>query len=122
MEQVKAIVEQGYTEIVLTGVHLGAYGADLEPASSLSKIVRTITEVQGLKRVRISSVDPNEIDDELIELVAENPKVCRHLHIPLQSGSDQILEKCAAAIGLQIFATLLMQSGNMYRKSQLLLM
>lgn len=93
MEQVKAIVEQGYTEIVLTGVHLGAYGADLEPASSLSKIVRTITEVQGLKRVRISSVDPNEIDDELIELVAESPKVCRHLHIPLQSGSDQILEK-----------------------------
>lgn len=91
--QVKKIANQGYREIVLTGVHLGAYGRDLSPHSSLTSIVEAITLVEGVERIRISSVDPNEIDDELIALVAYNPKVCRHLHIPLQSGSDEILAK-----------------------------
>ena len=69
------------------------YGRDLNPPSSLSDIVEQVAEVPGLERVRISSVDPNEIDDKLIDLVADNPKVCRHLHIPLQSGSDQVLQR-----------------------------
>ena len=93
LEQVKEIVGQGYGEIVLTGVHLGGYGRDLNPPSSLSDIVEQVAEVPGLERVRISSVDPNEIDDKLIDLVADNPKVCRHLLIPLQSGSDQVLQR-----------------------------
>lgn len=93
LKQVEAIVAQGYREIVLTGVHLGGYGMDLEPKSSLSAIVCQITAVPGLERVRISSVDPNEIDQEMIELIANNPRVCRHLHIPLQSGSDQVLKR-----------------------------
>lgn len=91
--QVKNIVDQGYREVVLTGVHLGAYGKDLNPPSSLSRIVKAITLVDGVERIRVSSVDPNEIDDEIVELVANNSKVCRHLHIPLQSGSDEILTK-----------------------------
>lgn len=93
LEQVADIVKQGYREIVLTGVHLGGYGHDLKPASSLSDIVEQVAAVPGLERLRISSVDPNEIDTRLIALVADNPTVCRHLHIPLQSGSDQILKR-----------------------------
>lgn len=93
IEQVAEIVEQGYREIVLTGVHLGGYGRDLEPPITLSDIVEQIAAVPGLERVRISSVDPNEVDAKLIDLVAGNPKVCRHLHIPLQSGSDLILQR-----------------------------
>ncbi|NLM26450.1 MAG: tRNA (N(6)-L-threonylcarbamoyladenosine(37)-C(2))-methylthiotransferase MtaB [Firmicutes bacterium] len=92
-EEVNNIVSQGYREIVLTGVHLGGYGSDLQPASSLAKITELISHIPGVQRVRISSVDPNEIDQHLLELLANNPHVCRHLHIPLQSGSDTILEK-----------------------------
>jgi len=93
IEQVKALISQGYREIVLTGVHLGAYGRDLVPPSSLAQIVQRITTVPGIERIRISSIDPNEIDDGLIDLVANNAHVCRHLHIPLQSGCDAVLEK-----------------------------
>lgn len=91
--QVSNIVAQGYQEIVLTGVHLGGYGSDLEPQSSLSQITQDISEIPEVARVRISSVDPNEIDELLLSLLANNPHVCRHLHIPLQSGNDFILEK-----------------------------
>ncbi len=91
LEQVRQITDQRYPEIVLTGVHLGGYGRDLNPEYSLSRIIHDITELDGVTRVRIGSVDPNEIDSRLLDLVANNPKVCRHLHIPLQSGSDIIL-------------------------------
>ena len=77
LEQVADIVKQGYREIVLTGVHLGGTGRDLKPASSLSDIVEQVAAVPGLERLRISSVDPNEIDTRLIALVADNPTVCR---------------------------------------------
>jgi threonylcarbamoyladenosine tRNA methylthiotransferase MtaB len=93
IEQAAHIAKQGYREIVLTGIHLGGYGQDLKPATSLSEIVEQVADVPNLQRVRISSVDPNEIDAKLIDLVANHPKVCRHLHIPLQSGSDQILKR-----------------------------
>lgn len=93
IKQVEKIVEQGYQEIVLTGVHLGGYGQELEPKSSLESVVSAIAAVDDVKRIRISSVDPNEIDPGLIALVKDNPRVCRHLHIPLQSGSDPILAK-----------------------------
>ncbi len=93
IKQTKKIVSQGYSEIVLTGVHLGAYGQDLKPTTSLKEIIGAITLVPEVERVRISSVDPNEMDLEFLEFVVQNPKVCRHLHIPLQSGSDAILKR-----------------------------
>ena len=82
---------EGFKEVVLTGVHLGTYGIDLDPPVSLAGIIRRIHDTPGLERIRISSVDPNEIDDEFIDVVTTLPKVCRHLHIPAQSGDDDIL-------------------------------
>lgn len=93
VEQAAQIAAQGYPEIVLTGVHLGAYGLDLEPNLHLSDVVEALTEVEGLTRIRISSIDPHEITPRLLELVAAEEKVCRHLHIPLQSGCDTVLER-----------------------------
>ena len=93
LEQVQNLVNQGYQEIVLTGIHLGLYGADLEPALTLADIAGEIAQTEGLLRLRISSVDPHEITEELIDLFAHDPVVCRHVHIPLQSGSDRILER-----------------------------
>ncbi|HPT83269.1 MAG TPA: tRNA (N(6)-L-threonylcarbamoyladenosine(37)-C(2))-methylthiotransferase MtaB [Limnochordia bacterium] len=92
LQQAGLLVEQGYKEIVLTGVHLGLYGADLDPPLSLAEISRQVASYPGLLRLRISSVDPHEVTGELIELLSSHPVVCRHVHIPLQSGSDRILQ------------------------------
>ena len=91
LEQVRLLVEQGYREIVLTGIHLGLYGADLDPPLTLAQIAGEIASYPGLLRLRISSVDPHEITSELLELFSSHPVVCRHVHIPLQSGSDRVL-------------------------------
>lgn len=82
---------QGYHEIVLTGIHLGSYGQDLIPKTSLARLIRTILSSTSLFRIRLSSIEINEIDDELIELLGDT-RVCKHLHLPLQSGSDHILK------------------------------
>ncbi|NLM41345.1 MAG: tRNA (N(6)-L-threonylcarbamoyladenosine(37)-C(2))-methylthiotransferase MtaB [Firmicutes bacterium] len=92
LRQVELLVEQGYKEIVLTGIHLGLYGVDLDPPLTLAEVSRQVAACPGLLRLRISSVDPHEITDELVELFSSHPAVCRHVHIPLQSGSDRILE------------------------------
>jgi threonylcarbamoyladenosine tRNA methylthiotransferase MtaB len=93
MQQVELLVNQGYKEIVLTGIHLGLYGADLEPPLTLAAISRQVADFPGVKRLRLSSVDPHEITPELIDLFSSHPVVCRHVHIPLQSGSDRVLER-----------------------------
>lgn len=93
LQQVEQLVAQGYKEIVLTGIHLGLYGADFDPPLNLAQISREVADFPGLLRLRISSVDPHEITSELIELLESHPVVCRHVHIPLQSGSDSVLER-----------------------------
>jgi threonylcarbamoyladenosine tRNA methylthiotransferase MtaB len=86
------LVERGYREIVLTGVHLGAYGRDLSGVSLLDVLIR-LMEVPDIYRIRLSSLEATEVTDELIELMASSPKLCPHLHLPLQSGDDYILKK-----------------------------
>ncbi len=86
-----ALGRAGYGEAVLTGIHLGAYGEDLEPPTSLADVIRWADAERPVARLRLSSLEPNEITDELIALMASSSVVCRHLHIPLQSGDDEIL-------------------------------
>jgi threonylcarbamoyladenosine tRNA methylthiotransferase MtaB len=83
-------LESSHNEIVITGIHLGTYGYDLIPKASLSVLLSHILQKTKIKRVRLSSLEINEIDAELIELIQED-RVCKHLHIPLQSGDDRIL-------------------------------
>jgi threonylcarbamoyladenosine tRNA methylthiotransferase MtaB len=80
-----------YNEAVISGIHLGTYGYDMVPKVSLYTLLRTILLKTNVKRIRLSSLEINEIDDELIELIQEK-RVCKHLHIPLQSGDNKILE------------------------------
>lgn len=94
LKQAESFIAQGFQEIVLSGIHLGLYGRDLAGSAwDLAKISREIAQLPGLKRLRIGSVDPHELSDELIALVAQQPVLCRHLHIPLQSGSDAVLRR-----------------------------
>jgi threonylcarbamoyladenosine tRNA methylthiotransferase MtaB len=90
VRRAEEIDAQGYHEIVLTGIHLGSYGQDLEGRASLARLVREILSRTGIRRVRLSSLEINELEDDLLE-VMEDSRVCRHLHLPLQSGSDKVL-------------------------------
>ncbi len=89
VQQARALVTQGYKEVVLTGVNVGDYGK--KNGSSLLALLRQLMLVDGLERVRISSIEPNLLSDEILELVAREKSLCKHFHIPLQSGSDEIL-------------------------------
>ncbi len=85
--------QKGYREVVLSGIHLGCYGLDLAPATSLLDLVRHIDDLGPVDRIRLSSIEPAEISDALIALVAGARRLCPHFHIPLQSGHDGILKK-----------------------------
>jgi threonylcarbamoyladenosine tRNA methylthiotransferase MtaB len=85
--QVKRLIEAGYKEIVLTGIHIGAYGQDLSPRVSLAGLLRELVKLEKLGYIRLSSIEPNEFSDELIAIL-QSEKICPHLHIPLQSAHE----------------------------------
>ena len=90
VQEARSIVEQGFREIVLTGVNVGDYGTSSH--SSLLDLLNVLTKVDGLERVRVSSIEPNLLTDGLLEFWLSHEVMCPHFHIPLQSGSDPILK------------------------------
>lgn len=92
MEGLKRYAGEGYAEVVLTGIHLGAWGLDLKPAGNLTALLDDIVLSPPPPRIRLSSIEPNEITDRIIDLMRAHPRICPHLHLPLQSGSDRILK------------------------------
>jgi threonylcarbamoyladenosine tRNA methylthiotransferase MtaB len=89
--RIRGLIAQGCQEIVLTGVHLGAYGSKLAQPANLTELLRRILELPGLGRVRLSSIEPMRFERGIVTLAVENPAFAPHFHIPLQSGSDRIL-------------------------------
>ncbi|WP_188206202.1 tRNA (N(6)-L-threonylcarbamoyladenosine(37)-C(2))-methylthiotransferase MtaB [Alkalibacillus aidingensis] len=93
VKQAQQLVDAGYKEVVLTGIHTGGYGEDLKDYN-LAALLRDLDEkVEGLKRIRISSIEASQITDEVIDVLNKSDKVVRHLHIPLQAGSDTVLKR-----------------------------
>lgn len=92
VRQAHQLVESGYQEIVLTGIHTGGYGDDLDNYR-LSDLLWELDKVEGLERVRISSIEASQIDEKLLEVLNRSSKMCRHLHIPLQAGHDEVLKR-----------------------------
>jgi threonylcarbamoyladenosine tRNA methylthiotransferase MtaB len=92
VEEVRQAISAGYGEIVLSGIHLGRYGQDLKHGESFNKLLTKLIAIPGLGRLRLSSIEINEVDDDLINLMNNNEKICQHLHISLQSGCDKILK------------------------------
>ena len=90
LSEITTLVNNGYNEIVLTGIHTGNYGVDIN--TDFSSILEKILNIKGLKRLRISSIEITELDDKFLELL-KNPILCNHLHIPLQSGGEQTLKR-----------------------------
>lgn len=93
VQEVRQLVEKGYREIVLTGIHLGNYGKDLHDGTSLATLVDELLKIPNLLRIRMGSIESVELSDELIHLIKEEPRVCRHLHLPIQAGSDSVLRR-----------------------------
>jgi threonylcarbamoyladenosine tRNA methylthiotransferase MtaB len=93
LDQVKRFLDRGYQEIVLTGIHLGQWGLDLDPHLELVDLLRAILDRCPPPRLRLSSLEPGEITPDLLELMATEPELCPHLHIPLQSGDANVLRR-----------------------------
>ena len=93
LNNVRQAIDAGYKEITLTGINLGTWGMDFPIRETFSSLVRDIANLCGNFRVRLSSINPMEIDDHLIELINQHEKICPHLHIPLQSGDTKVLTK-----------------------------
>ena len=91
-EQVENLCENGFKEIVLTGINVSAYGKDLKTNFDLADIINELHKIKNLERIRLSSVEPNLINDEFISKVKSLPKLCPHFHMSLQSGSNKILK------------------------------
>lgn len=94
LKRARALVAAGWREIVVCGIHLGLYGTDLEPRTSLAALVERLLPVLGPGRLRLSSIEPMEVGDDLLALMAAEPeRICPHLHLPLQSGDDAVLAR-----------------------------
>jgi threonylcarbamoyladenosine tRNA methylthiotransferase MtaB len=98
MEQVRDYAKQGYWEIVLTGIHLCSYGNDRTNQDSLARLLQRLEKIQGLGRVRLSSLDPRFLDQKLCDTIKDSPIVCPHFHISLQHGSDAVLRRMGRQI------------------------
>ncbi|MBQ7477174.1 MAG: tRNA (N(6)-L-threonylcarbamoyladenosine(37)-C(2))-methylthiotransferase MtaB [Selenomonadaceae bacterium] len=96
----------GYREIVLTGIHIGAYGADFKNKISLVDAVKTVLDAANPLRLRLGSIESAEMSDELIDLIKSDERICNHVHLPLQSGSDEILKSMRRPYTTKNFAAL----------------
>jgi threonylcarbamoyladenosine tRNA methylthiotransferase MtaB len=107
LDNIGKLAKAGYREVVLTGIHLGAYGHDLSPATNLSTVMERIQELRPIDRVRLSSIEPFELTEKILAQALKSDIFCRHFHIPLQSGDAGILKKMGRPYSPQLFGDLI---------------
>lgn len=92
IREIEALVQDGVVEVMLLGQNVNSYGKNLEETMSFAQLLREVEKIKGLKRIRFMTSHPKDLSDELIQVMKESKKICRHLHLPLQSGSTRILQ------------------------------
>ena len=107
LARIKEFINQGFKEIVLTGIHLCSYGLDLSAKSSLLELLRDIESLKGIRKLRLSSLDPRFLSSSLIEHITASEKVCPHFHLSLQSGSDDIVHRMGRKIRIEDYKNIL---------------
>lgn len=105
-EEIRQVAAEGYTEITLLGQNINTYGWDLEPATSLGKLLYEIHDIPGIQRIRFLTSHPINMRDDLIEAMAELPKVCEFLHLPLQAGNNEVLKRMRRNHTVEFYAEL----------------
>ena len=108
-EEVQRLTVAGYKEIVLIGIHLGCYGKEMKDGTTLYDAVKTALSVPALQRLRLGSLESVEVEERLLDLMAEDKRLCPHLHLPLQSGCDKVLKDMHRPYDTNKFAILLEQ-------------
>src|SRR5205807_218145 len=96
-------IQSGYKEVVLTGINIGDFDGGKENGPRLHHLVRAVDAIDGLERLRVSSIDPDEIDDELTDAILHGKKTCHSMHIVLQAGSNHVLKRMNRKYTRQIF-------------------
>ncbi len=109
----RELAGRGFQELVLTGIHLGAYGLDLSPPCSLLELVQRLTSEMIVPRLRLGSIEPNELTDDLLALFCNASSICPHLHIPLQSGSDSVLVRMGRPYSTDFFRGRIEQAARL---------
>jgi len=110
LEEFKSLVDSGYKEIILTGVNVGDYGK--YNGNDLFSLLKKMVKIDGEFRIRISSIEPNLLTDDIIYLTAENDKICNHFHIPLQSGSNEVLKLMQRRYTSEFYSSLIEKLKN----------
>lgn len=93
VNEVKQLAENGYQEVVLTGIHLSSYGIDFEEKEDLLSLIQAVHAIDGIQRIRLGSLEPRIVTEEFAKTIASMPKMCPHFHLSLQSGSDATLKR-----------------------------
>ena len=119
LARIKRFIDQGFREIVLTGIHLCSYGLDLSPRASLLKLIEEIETLEGLGRLRLSSLDPRFLNLRLLRHITESEKICPHFHLSLQHGSDRILRKMGRKVSVEECKEILTYLRQQCRKCSL---
>ena len=93
VQEVRILASNGYQEVVLTGIHLSSYGIDFDGQRHLIELIRAVHEIEGIRRIRLGSLEPGIVTEEFAEALASMPKICPHFHLSLQSGCDAVLKR-----------------------------
>jgi threonylcarbamoyladenosine tRNA methylthiotransferase MtaB len=112
LASLKGLQEAGYEEVVLAGIHLGAYGLDLEPRTTLLGLLHRIEAGETPSRIRLSSLEPQEVTPELVAFISASQKICPHLHLPLQSGADVVLGRMKRPYTREFFRDLVLDIAD----------
>lgn len=107
VDQIKGFINQGFKEVVLTGIHLCSYGRDFKPECSLLRLLQDIEGLEGLGQIRLSSLDPRFLTHPLIKHITSSRKVCPHFHLSLQTGSDEVLRQMGRKIKIEDYKKIL---------------
>ncbi|PIE62278.1 MAG: tRNA (N(6)-L-threonylcarbamoyladenosine(37)-C(2))-methylthiotransferase MtaB [Desulfobacter postgatei] len=107
MTHISGLSKQGFKEVILTGIHTGLYGLDLNPKTSLTQLVKTLDENQPVDQIRVSSIEPNEITDDLIQMARPGHILCDHFHIPLQAGDNGLLSRMKRPYSAEQFSEII---------------
>jgi len=113
LRQVHILAQEGFKELVLTGIHLGGYGHDLKPKTDLVRLLERIADSRLIPRIRLSSLDPREVAYPLLRLLAESDVLCPHLHICIQAGEDRILRKMRRNYDTSYYRDLIWRTRDM---------
>lgn len=109
INETKILAEKNHKEIVLTGIHTGRYESDNH---DLTDLINALSKIEEIKRIRISSIEITELNDKFLNMLKENPKVCDHLHIPLQAGSNEILKRMNRKYDLEFYENKIKEIRN----------